>query len=197
MLRDNAADPDYTSLWPTDTKVRGYSKSGGTATVNLSKEALGPVQSGSQGAERSLQQLVYTLQAAEQDATLKVRLLVEGRPVTELWGAASVDQPLTRADPIDVRGWVWITAPSQGGTTRSPVTITVNGGYGFEGNVVLKFIRNGQEVTTDSVTTQQDAFVVATKKVTLAPGSWEVRAYQDNGQDASLALRDSKAFTVK
>jgi spore germination protein GerM len=197
MLRDDAVDPDYSSLWPTGTKVLGYSTSGGTTTVNLSKEASGPVNAGSQGAERSLQQLVYTVQAAEQDATLKVRLLVEGKQVTDFWGAANVKEPLTRAPAIDVRGWVWITAPVQGSTVASPVTVSMNGGYGFEGNVVVKFFRNGTEVSTDAITFQSDAFVDRSRTYPLTPGSWEVRAYQDNGVDASLALRDSKAFTVK
>jgi spore germination protein GerM len=197
MLRDNAVDPDYSSLWPTSTKVLGYSTSGATATVNLSKEAAGPVNAGSQGAERSLQQLVYTVQAAEQDATLKVRLLVEGKPITDLWGAATVRQPLTRAAAIDVRGWVWITAPTQGSSVASPVTVSLNGGYGMEGNVVLKFFRDGTEVSTDALTLRSDAFVDGSRAYPLTAGSWEVRAYQDNGKDATLALRDSKTFTVK
>jgi spore germination protein GerM len=197
MLRGSPVDPDYVSLWPKTTKVLHYSVSGGVATVDLSKAALTSSQAGSQGAEMSLQQLVYTVQGAEGNAALKIRLLIGGKPVTELWGAASVDQPLTRADPMTVRGWVWISTPAQGATVGSPVSVELNGGYGFEGNVVLKFLRNGTEVKTDSMTTQGDAFVVVSKKFALDPGSWELRAYQDSGENGDLALRDSKTFTVK
>jgi len=40
-------------------------------------------------------------------------------------------------------------------------------------------------------------FAQASTTISLAPGQYEVRAYNDNGRDATLQLWDTKSFTVR
>lgn len=101
MLRVAPRDPDYASLWPTATRIRGISQRGNLATINLSREALTP-RPGSGFACASLQQLVHTVTAANPGVT-RVRLLVEGRSrgvVSAFWGAGcGPDLPMSRRQP--------------------------------------------------------------------------------------------------
>jgi len=39
-------------------------------------------------------------------------------------------------------------------------------------------------------------FAEATTTITLPPGTYEVRAYNDNGRDDTLELWDTKTFSV-
>lgn len=195
MLRGEPDDPDYTSVWPRDTRVLDYAVDGDTATVDLSAEAL-DADAGAEAEARSVAQLVYTVTAADPEVE-RVRLLVEGSEVEDLWGHGAVgEQPLTRAPMLDVQGLVWIIDPAQGAVTGSPVTVRVFG-TAFEGNVVLKAFRGAEEVEGTFVTTAQGEFAEGTTQINLPAGDYTLRAYDEFGEDASLVERDSKDFTVR
>jgi hypothetical protein len=189
MLQGSASDPDYTSVWPGSTKLLHYSTSGDLATVNLS--AFPTV--GGEAEDRSVQQVVYTV-TANHPSIHRVKLLVNG--ATPASGAYDWSQPVQREPMLDVQGLVWILAPEQGAKVGSPVTVNVYG-TGYEGNVVLKVFRGTTEVDAKAVTTAQGQFASAQTTFTLPPGDYRVVAYNDNGQNANLDERDSKAFTVK
>ncbi|MEO6713224.1 MAG: GerMN domain-containing protein, partial [Mycobacteriales bacterium] len=63
MLHLPARDPDYTSLWPRSTRIRGISVRLGVATIDLTAPAL-TGRAGGAFACATLQQLVYTVTAA-------------------------------------------------------------------------------------------------------------------------------------
>ena len=69
-------------------------------------------------------------------------------------------------------------------------------GTGFEGQVPLKIFQDGVEVASSAVVTRMGGFAEASTTFDLPPGSYEVRAYNDNGQNADLTLWDTKTFTV-
>ncbi|MGN6332073.1 MAG: GerMN domain-containing protein [Motilibacteraceae bacterium] len=194
MLHGEPADPDYTSLWPRSTSVISYEVSDGTATVDLSADAAS-ASAGPEQTTASVQQLVYTLTAAD-PAVKRVRLLVGGQQVKTLWGHPVGDQPLQRAPALDVQGLIWIIDPAQGTTSGSPVTVRVYG-TAFEGNVVLKVFRGATEVESTFVTTAMGSFAEASTEIDLAPGTYSVRAYDENAEDGTLTERDSKDFTVR
>ncbi len=52
-------------------------------------------------------------------------------------------------------------------------------------------------VASTYVTTMMGGFAQAQTSITLPPGTYEVRAYNDNGRDDSLQLWDTKTFTVR
>jgi spore germination protein GerM len=188
MFSAAPADPDYRSYWPAGTEVLHYSTSGDLATVDLS--AFPKVDADQEQA--SVQQLVYTVTANDL-AVHRVQLLVNG----SIEHSANLDWtvPVRRAPMLDIRGLVWITAPSQGATVGSPVTVKVNG-TGFEGNVILKVFKAGRQVDAVAVTTAMGQFADAQHEFKLPPGTYTVRAYNDDAQTGALLERDSKTFTV-
>jgi spore germination protein GerM len=195
MFAADPVDPDYSSSWPDGTRVLGYQRSGDTATVDLSKAAT-TAKVGAQAAEASLQQLVWTVTAADRSVR-QVRLRVEGRPVAELWGHVPVgDRAFSRAPALDVQGLIWVLAPTQGRTVASPVEVTVFG-TAFEGNVTLKVFRGDREVESGFVTTSMGEFKQAGTTFDLPAGSYTVRAYDENAEAGTLVERDSKDFTVR
>lgn len=189
MLRDNAVDPDYASLWPRSTRVLSLTTSGDLATVDLSAF----VATGASFEGAAVQQLVHTITAA-QPAVHRVRLLVNGD--TPPSGHFDWSAPVRRAAPFGMQSNVWILGPTEGETVSSPVTVSVYG-TGYEGNVPLRVYRGEDVVASTFVTTMMGGFATARTTIDLAPGTYELRAYNDSGLDASLTLWDTKTFTVK
>lgn len=191
MFTGQANDPDYRSLWPSSTRVLAVTKGEtSTITVNLSAWASN-LGSGFEAA--AVQQLVYTATAADPTVT-GVRLTVNGRQPPS--GHLDLSAPQTRAPALETLAHVWVLAPEEGTTVSSPVVVRVYG-TGFEGNVPLKVFRGGTEVASTTVTTMMGGFTTAQTTITLPAGSYELRAYNDNGRDATLQLWDTKAFTVR
>jgi hypothetical protein len=170
-------DPDYRTAWPTGTKLVSYERNGTVARVEVSAEPTDDI---------GLQQLVYTVTAAEQDAGLSVQLSVAG---------TNKGQTLNRADQLDVQAPVWILAPTQDQEVPSPVKVQVIGNT-FEGNVVLKVFQGKTEVTSTNVTTAMGMFQQAETTIELPAGSYTLRAYDEGGAEGGLREQDSKDFTV-
>ena len=189
MFGDRAIDPDYSSSWPADTEVLSVTRSGDTATVDLTDFP----SVGSDAETKAVQQLVYTVTAAD-NAVKKVRLLVDGE--TPQSGHSDWSDPVARAPMLDVQGLVWLLAPTQDGTVGSPVKVTVFG-TAYEGNVIIKAFRGDAEVDTTFVTTAMGEFREASTTFDLDPGTYTVRAYDGNGMNGELTERDSKEFTVR
>ena len=195
MLRGEPLDPDYDSVWPAETRLLDYSVDGDIATVNLSAEAR-DARAGAEVEARSVQQLVYTVTAADPDVT-RVRLLVEGEIVQDLWGHGAVgQQPIGREPRLAVQGQVWIIDPQQGAVTTSPVAVRIFG-TGFEGTVTLRVWRADERVVDTFVTTAGDRLAEATRQIPLAPGDYTIRAYNEHGEEQTLVEWDSKDFTVR
>lgn len=189
MLSLPPLDPDYATNWPAATTVRSVDVSAGIATVDLTAYQTGL---GEAYEAAAIKQLVYTATAVDPTITgVKVRLggTVPTSAHLDLTGVQK------RGNPLDDLANVWILAPTQGLSIGSPVTVKVYG-TGFEGNVPLKVFRGATEVTSTQVTTMMGGFAEAQTTITLPPGTYELRAYNDNGMDATLQLWDSKTFTV-
>lgn len=197
MLR-GAQDPDYRTLWPAGTALRSPVRAAdGLITVDLSREALGPASVGTAAAELTVQQLVFTVQGALQ-STDPVRLLVEGAPVEELFGAVSTAEPVRRADQYAVRSLVQIDAPADG--ERVGRTVTVSGeAAAFEANVPWEVLRNGVVVQRGFTTAAEGQRFAAYKfAVTLEPGEYLVRVSEDDpsGGEGRPPFVDDKRITV-
>ncbi len=188
LFAQTPADADYLSLWPGTTRVLSVSQAGSISTIDLSEFPT----LGAEAEMVALQQLVWT--ATANDKTVKaLRLLVNGE--TPASGHIDWSQPLSRGAALGTLANVWILAPGEGTTVGSPVTVEVYG-TGYEGNVPLKVFRDGVEVASTFVTTEMGAFREASTILDLPAGTYELRAYNDSGQDSSLQLWDTKTFTV-
>ena len=184
-----AVDPDYSSSWPETTKVLSVSKSGDTATVNLSAFP----STGADAETKAVQQLVYTVTATD-NSVKKVRLLVNGKAPQS--GHSDWSQPVARASMLDVQGWIWILTPTQGSTVGSPVKVSVYGSA-FEGTVTLQVFKGDTKVAETFVTTAMGMFREASTTIPLDPGRYELRAFESSAQDGSPLHVDTKTFTVK
>ncbi|MEP6761873.1 MAG: GerMN domain-containing protein [Sporichthyaceae bacterium] len=184
-----AVDPDYSSSWPSTTEVLSVTKSGDTATIDLSAFP----STGAAAEDKAVQQLVYTVTATD-NAVKKVRLLVNGKAPQS--GHSDWSQPVARAPMLDVQGLIWILTPTQGSKVGSPVKVSVYG-TAFEGTVTLQVFQGDTQVAETFATTAMGMFVEASTTIKLDPGSYELRAFESSAKDGSPLHVDTKTFTVK
>ncbi|MGI9001239.1 MAG: Gmad2 immunoglobulin-like domain-containing protein [Pseudonocardia sp.] len=189
-------DPDYRSHWPADSALRApVTTSGGVITVDLS--GVEPAQVGTELAVLTVQQLVFTVQGALQ-ATDPVRILVDGEPVDELWGAVSTAEPVTRGDDYALRSLVQINSPAHGATVGREVEVTGEAAV-FEATVLWEVLRDGAVVQSGFTNSAEgQRFAPFRFTVTLDPGQYTVRVLEDDpsGGEGRPALTDDKTITV-
>lgn len=192
MLSAPPADPDYTSGWPEGTELLGYEVSGDTATVDLSQATI----AGARGEAVAMQEVVYTVTANEK-AVKQVRVRVNGDVPPS--GHSDWSQPISRAPMVDVQGFIWLLSPTEASEVESPVEIV---GYGtaFEGTVSWEVRRAGSGEVVAEGFTQAGAngeFGDFRDTVELAPGAYELRAFESSAEDGRPLNVDTKAFTVR
>lgn len=189
-------DPDYTSPWNRSTAVHSVTVKGPVVTVDLSGAAR-TANVGSAGAELMMQQLVYTVTEVLGHRR-KVRLLVDGKPAGELWGAVSWDQPVGRADPVDVRQVVQIDTPSDGASVASPVHVAGDADA-FEANVPWRVLADDGRVVKSGHTATAEGFVFSPYAfdIKLKPGKYSIEIVEDNPSAAGQLTRDTRRVTVR
>lgn len=198
MLEGEPLDPDYQGLWNPEARLLGTRGSGGVIEVDLSDEAR-TANLGSAGAALAVQQLVYTATAALQSDD-PVRILIEGKPVEELFGAVSVADPQRRAVEESVRLMVQINDPAEGATVGR--TFTVSGeASAFEANVPWRLERvDGSEVQSGfTMTTEGQTFAPFSFEVTAEPGEYVIVVEEDDpsGGEGRPVGQDTKQITVR
>jgi hypothetical protein len=187
MLEQGSAfDPDYSSGWPVTATLREVSIDADTVTVDLSGAATNRV--GAEAAQQAVQQLVWTATAAS--GKPGVRLLLDGEPVSELWGHVSVDGVLTRADPLGTVALVWLIDPQHGATVPTTFTVHVSGAP-YEKNMFLWVRQGDQTVRRTSVTLAgEDLFGEAKTTMTLPPGTYTIYASDESLGPGPSSLDD-------
>lgn len=192
-----AVDPDYRTHWPAGTALRApVDVAGGVITVDLTGVTPG-AQVGTAGAELTVQQLVYTVQAALQ-TTDPVRILLDGEPVEELFGAVDTSGPVPRADLYATRSLVQIDAPDHGATVAGPLVVTGEAAV-FEATLPWEVLREGAVVASGVTgTAEGQVFSAFSFSVDLPPGDYVVRITEDDPSDGEgrPPLSDDKAVTV-
>lgn len=197
LAEPTGLDPDYLTLWPAGTELREPVTTGdGVITVDLTGLTPG-AQVGSAGAVLTVQQLVYTVQGALQ-STDPVRILLDGEPVDELFGAVSTADPVPRGDIFATRSLVQIDAPAEGATVGPEVQVSGEAAV-FEATVLWE-VRSGDEVVESGVTSTSEGqtFAPFTFTVTLDPGEYVVQIMESDpsGGEGRPVLTDDKAITV-
>ena len=191
-------DPDYTTTWNPDTEVLSVEDEGDLVTVDLSAEAE-DASVGSEGAALMVQQLVHTVTDAL-DPGAGVRLLIEGEPADELWGAVTWDGTERRADPLEVRSLVQIDVPREGQTMSSPVRVEGEAAT-FEANVPWRILdAEGDEVRTGFATAREGMTLSPfTFDVKLPPGSYVLEISEDDpsGGEGGEPMTDTRTFIVE
>lgn len=181
-------DPDYESAWPAGTRVLSYRPpTGGVATVDLSATAASGA-SGGRSAELttgSLQQLVYTVQAAIGDPDVAVRLRVAGRTVDRLWGH-DVVQPLRRAPRAEMAAPVSILTPDVDGSEVTGPVVSFGGESVGAARVSWELLRGAAVVAggLDDVGPRG----AWNGRATLAPGRYLLRVATAGGTDTKTIV---------
>ena len=193
------ADPDYTSPWAASTEVLGVGTEGGTIVVDLSEDAR-TASIGSEGAALMIQQLVYTVTDAVGEPARAVQLLIEGEPAGELWGVVSWDEPVVRADPLDVRSLVQIDEPAEGETVGTTVTVTGEAAV-FEASFTWTVLdASGTQVQEGfDMTSEGQTFAPFSFAVELEPGTWTIVVTEDDPSDGEggTPMSDSRTVVVE
>lgn len=189
-------DPDYRSHWPAGTELRSpVTVAGGVITVDLS--GVGGAQVGTELAEMTVQQLVFTVQGALR-STDPVRILRDGAPVEQLWGAVRTAEPVARGDVYALRSLVQIDTPAHGATVGRDVVVSGEAAA-FEANVPWEVLRDGAVVRSGFTTSAEgQRFAKYEFSVRLDPGTYTVRVLEDDPSDGEgrPALTDDKTITV-
>jgi hypothetical protein len=174
------------------TVVRGVARDGTTAVVDLSAEAQ-ESRGGSAFAAASVQQLVHVVTAAD-PSVRAVRLLVEGEPVEDLWGAVDVSKPLRRAPAAEVLGPVWLDVEEGAVVPRTfGGTASV-----FEATVSWQ-LRAGDRVVQEGFSTASEGAPgrgTWSGELDAPPGDYELWAYESSAEDGSVTWLDTKRVTL-
>lgn len=195
-----AYDPDYASGWPAGTRVRDVRIEGDAVVVDLTGfvNGTGPGQLDPDTVRQAVQQLVWTATARGTSGRDVVRLRLDGRPVSTLWGIAPVSSDLRRAPAVDVLGLIWVIDPQQGATVGRTFQVYV-AGIVFEATVQVRIKRGGTVVhertlTLDAGPPEQGE---ARFSLTLQPGSYTIEGYAISAADGSEQHLDDHTFTVR
>jgi hypothetical protein len=195
LAGDTGHDPDYRSYWPPGAALRGpVTGDGGRITVDLTGVGAAPPSAALSAL--SVQQLVYTVQAARQSVD-PVRVLVDGRPVDELW-SVSTAEPVQREDALSVRSTVQIDEPAQGASVGSEVVVAGEAAV-FEATLLWQVLRNGKVVQNGYTNTAEgQKFSPYRFTVRLGRGRYTVRVSEEDVSDGEgrAVLTDDKTITV-
>lgn len=198
LARPAGADPDYRTHWPAGTALRTpVAVADGVITVDLTgMDAVG-AGVGTALAELTVQQLVFTVQGALQSAD-PVRILLDGAPVPELWGAVDTSEPVARGDVYALRSLVQIDTPAHGATVGRQVEVRGEAAV-FEATLPWEVLRDGVVVQSGfAMTAQGQRFAPYAFALTLEPGRYTVRVREDDpsGGEGRPVLSDDKTITV-
>ena len=196
MLKGEPIDPDYGAhSWGSD--VRSVSHADGVITVDLTRmpDPYPAARITEELAQLTVQQLVYTVQAAL-GSTDPVMITVDGSPVDSILGV-DTSQPIPRADPLGVQAMIWVTRPAQGQTVDSPVRLAGIANT-FEANVSWEVLQ-GDSVVDSGFTTAEAGmeFSPFATKIPLPPGDYTLRVFESSAEDGRAINVDTKDFTVR
>ncbi|BCB74305.1 hypothetical protein GCM10022251_73040 [Phytohabitans flavus] len=178
LAQESADDPDYTSAWPSGTRVLDVSVEGAGATVLLSAAPPDDLAG---------QQLAWTV-AAALGGDPEVRVVVGGREVAKLRKAAA----------LDTLGALWLIEPQHGTTVARTFEVHAAGTV-FEATARLT-VRKGRTVVTEKTVTLSagpPARGEARITLTLAPGTYVLELYAFSAADGSVQHLDDHTVTVR
>ena len=206
MLHLPARDPQYASLWPRATTVRGISVSGTVATVDLSAAAATGTAGSAFGCA-ALQALVHTVTAASPSIS-RVLLRINGRSagvVSGFWGhGCGPDVPMARRPGVDILAPIQISNVLHAQIVGRALTITGEATV-FEATVSWKVSDQATRrvLRTGFTTASIGAPGRGTFRFSVGlPASQVgrpvvVSAWEDSAKDGTDLFTDDKALRVR
>ena len=203
------ADPDYRTAWPTVARVTVEPFAGDVLTISLEGDPAAlrkrPADLTRREAQVSIQQVVFTAQAALGQGRVPVQLLLNGAH-TDLLLGQPVAEPLANDSVLAVCNHMNITVPAQGQVVDGSRPRAVSGvSNGVEASVYWRLERDGT-IVLDGPTTA-DGWMEnrlfpwsATIDISgLPPGDYTRFATTDDpsGGEGRGPATDDKSFTIR
>jgi Immunoglobulin-like domain of bacterial spore germination/Sporulation and spore germination len=204
MLAEPALDFDYESLWLPDTQVRGVEVTANAIEVDFTGET-DYTAVRDDVAELAVQQLVYTVTAAANDAGLNgqlpVQILVDGEQPGQMWGQLDLTEPIAREPQTNVGQLVQIDNPFDRAVVGR--TVTVRGvAMAFEATLTWQVYDDEGNPVEEGFTNTNDSgrFAPFEFEVELEPGVYSVVVTDSDptgGAEGPGPMSDTKNFTVE
>lgn len=200
-VETQAFDPDYATAWKPGT-FSGVSAAGGVITVALADASVHdrPAGMNQATAEASIQQVIYTVQAAYQ-AREPVQFALKGNPVDQVLGVPT-SEPLSQGSALKTLSLMSISSPAESDKVSGPLTVTgVNNG--FEASLSVYLERNG---TRYAVTPGMSAgwqgdqlypWTVTLDLTDVPPAKYTLVAQNDDPSGNGKAATDTRTVYVK
>jgi hypothetical protein len=204
MLAEPALDFDYESLWLPDTQVRGVEVTANAIEVDFTGET-DYTAVRDDVAELAVQQLVYTVTAAANDAGLNgqlpVQIMVDGEQPGQMWGQLDLTEPIAREPQTNVGQLVQIDNPFDRAVVGR--TVTVRGvAMAFEATLTWQVYDDEGNPVEEGFTNTNDSgrFAPFEFEVELEPGVYSVVVTDSDptgGAEGPGPMSDTKNFTVE
>ena len=204
-------DPDYRTLWPAGTRAAWARYDGDVIEVNLETADVGsvglrerPDGMTSEEAALSLEQVIYTAQAAIGKGRAPVQLLINGER-TDLVLGQPASEPLANGPVLDTLARVSLTTPEEGQTVTAGSPVKVTGvANSFEANVVVRLQRpQGGEVLVEPFTAtgymeeKLFPFEGTLDLSDVTPGTYVLSASTDDPSGQGLSHTDTRTIVVE
>jgi len=203
-LTGTPLDGDYRTMWQSG-QITDASYDGDVISVLVDPAVrTRPGSMSAAEARASVEQVIYTLQAAVQERA-PVQFRTADNPIDQVFGVPT-SEPLAQGEMLDVLSHLNLTSPEQG-TVVDDGTLEISGvGNSFEANVGWQ-IRRGDEVVMDGYATMDGwmepklfPFETTADVSGLAPGDYTLWATTDDptgGTEGVGAMTDDKEFTIE
>jgi hypothetical protein len=200
-LMTDPADGDYRTSWAPGSLTGARLRDGVIeVTVGRAAPAARPTSLGPREASETVQQAIYTLQAAVQSRA-KVQFLRNGGPAARVFGV-DTSHPLAQGNVLTTLSLVNISDPAEGAVlARGPLVVDgVNNS--FEGNVVVE-LRQGQDVVRKKAgiggfgPDRLYPWRVTLDTTKLPPGDYTLVATTDDASGRGRVFSDSKVVHLR
>lgn len=199
-------DPDYTTLWPADAEVTSVEATKDMITIDLSGNLHDrPAGMTQAEASLSLNQLIYTAQAAYGEGRVPVQFLLDGGHTDQLLGEPA-SEALAEGTWYETLAMVNLTDPSEGTTVSGTLHVTGLAST-FEANVPWQLLQGSTVVEQNFFMASQGGDMIKLYPFegdidlsALAPGTYTLRVQQDDpsgGAEGAGPMSDTRTIVVE
>ena len=190
--------PGLSTMAPEGTRILGVNRKDNLLILDVSDE-IRSTSTGSAGEIAFAQQLAHT--AAQFSGVDSVRLHVEGKPISQLWGHLDWSQPV-EPDESAISPVV-VTKPAHGATIPPGKTTFTGTANTFEATVELRWINPSGKVAKQTFTTATCGSGCrgdwASTFAVTQPGRWKLIAAESDPSDGEGGgpFTTTRVFVVK
>ncbi|GAA0963329.1 hypothetical protein GCM10009554_82490 [Kribbella koreensis] len=190
-----AGDPDYVSPWD-GAAINSVRYTDDLILVDFKRLPDATLEPDM--ADVAAQQLVYTVQGALGQSRSPVQVTEDGRTPSSLFGVIDTNEPLQRAQALNVQAMVWIETPANNQTVTEPFKVTGTAAA-YEATVDWKATNLKTKAVVKNFTMTREGMKFSDYGFTpkLGAGEWLLEVYLTSPEDGHITDTDSKTIYVK